>query len=353
MRATALYYPYFIPQDDAWIASALLWWEELYLIWPEGISTSNPVVQELIKLKAILTTDPSYEAIFNAPEFLEEVLQPNMSSIVKAPPSFSESIGLHRAKLGPLTDYLDSMEHDYGQRYIVSPDNYVHLDKNIEVPYMSFLADKLAEDPMHAYPASPADAVTDDENYLQYFGKVRIVVDDDIPRDRSEADQAVLLTLKDVVLEFDEFSLDNVEDLVKFRERNIEERQQFRDHMAELFASIKHASQLKGDDRIDVVQEASSKLKAGLADLEKQIKGTKLRTRFQDLGALVVGIMSSAGGPLVAGGVIVIGIGFSELSARHQIRETIELSPLTYLYKAKKSLSRSGWLSRLKNRGHR
>lgn len=349
MRATAVYYPYFVPSEAKWLASALLWWEELYLIWPKGVRIWNPVVQELVRLQAIRTIDPSYEVISRAPEFIEQVLNPNIDTIAKDPPSFSESIYLHSAKLGPLTDYLDSVAHEIGKRYVVLPAGDIRLDKRIEVPYMSFLADKLADNPSGDWSAPSADTVTDDERYLRYFGKVRTVPGAELRRDRVEADKAVLLTLRDVALELEDFSVRAVDDLARFRDEYRKERENFRRHVAELVANIKLASQLSGQEGLDLIQEASDKLKKGLSDLEKQVRGTRLRVRLGDLGAVLVGIISLPAGPLIAGGVTVVGIAVSEVAAEHQVQEVLEQSPLTYLYRAKRGLGRTGMLARVRH----
>jgi len=349
MRATAVYYPYFVPSEAKWLASALLWWEEIYLIWPQGVGTWNPVVQELMRLQAIRTIDPSQQVISWAPEFVEQVLKPNIDSIAKAAPSFSQSIYLHSAKLGPLTDSLDSVAREIGKRYAVGSGGDIRLDKRIEVPYMSFLADKLAENPAGDWSIPSADTVTDDEHYLRYFGKVRTVPDAELRTDRVEADKAVLVTLRDVALELEDFSVHAVEDLAKFRDEYRKERKRLRSHMAELVANIKLASQLRGDEGVDLVEETSRTLKRGLFDLEKQIRGYRLRARICDLGAVLAGITSLPSGPLIAGAVTVGGITVSEWTTEHQVQEILEQSPLTYLFRAKRMLGRRGLVARVRH----
>jgi len=347
MRTTALYYPYFVPQDDAWLASALLWWEEVFLIWPRGIQTSSEVVLELMEAQAIRTVDPSDDVMAYAPEFVETVLKPHLGSLGETAPDMSEAIYLHSAKLGPLTSCLDSVETSIGRRYSIASDEYVTLDKAIEIPYMSFLARKLSANPTRMWPASPADVVSDDSLYLQYFGGFEALPGNGLTKARAEADQAVLMTLKNAALGVADFNSRQVEELLRFRDDHRGERERYRRHVASTIASLKLAGAVRGDEASDLVQDASCELTRGLGDLEKQIRGTRLRAKLADLGVVLLGALTFPASPPMSVATTVIGLASSEAVAEHQARDTKAQSPYTYLYQAKRSFPEGRRITRL------
>jgi len=350
MRNDVLYYPFFVPQTNDWLASVLLWWEKLYLIWPEGTMTDNKCVSELIESGVIGTVDPTNETYWIVPQFVETILAPRIRNIAMDPASISESIVLHQGKLGPLLDYLDSVESQIGKRYIKVGYQGVRLDKTIEVPYMSFLSAKLSEKPVHPNLTHQVDTITDDENYIKYFGTIAQNFSKTSLKDRLDADTAVLVCLKDMSINLFDFDQHKIDGLLSFRRDSFQDREKFRDHVAELVAVLRKASEIKGEERADFVRPTVSKLKAGLSELEKKISGTKLRAKIGDLGAVVAGGISAVAGPGVAIGVTVVGIAASETARAHQVREIKTESPLTYLYEVKKTFGSQTLLKRIKRK---
>ena len=359
MNPAAVYYPYFFPQEDVWLASALLWWDKLYLIWPPGVGTSNEVVQELIERGVIDTIDPSDAVTDSVSGFVREVLDPSVDSLATKEPSFGESIYLLRPKVEPLIEYLEQHASVLGKRYQIVDKSNLKLDKEIEVRYMSFLADRLAKDPSRAGDAPEADTVTNDPHYLRYHGGVRTASYARQHARRGLADQAIMLAVMDVLVELEDFTLAQVDHLENFRKENAKERKRFREDMALLLASVQEASALIGAGRSAGVERCHTKVLDGLKGLEVKLEALNLRTRRQCLGVLVAGGVNAAHGALRAGppahaaGAALtaavatgIGIGVTACVANDQRRETLDESPFTYLYQVKRRFGRRGMIAR-------
>jgi hypothetical protein len=350
MRPTALYYPYFVPKNNEWLASALLWWEKLYLIWPEDIDASDPVIKEMIMANAVGRVDPTMTAIQFAPEFVDTVLRPNFDLFSHQPPSFSQSIPLHNAKVHYLVEDLKSVINRIGERYKVISSDYVLLDKAIEIPFMNFLADKLASnaDSSNYYEAS--DPVTDDVEYLKHFGNIRnIIVKENTIKNSNKneiniEDQANLIVFEDIALELKNITPKMVDELMDFRNQTQDSRKMYRKAVAKLFAATKQASNGLEKNRKDEILEAKKELLEELEKIEKQIHGTQIRAKYCDLAAFMGGIISLPGGPGIAAGVAAVGIIANEAAAANQVNEIIDQSPYSYLYKVKKEFyKRTSW----------
>ena len=352
----AIYYPWIDIVDDAWLKTALLYWDSVRTIVPESIHLpySSPTAQALQETGFLvpLRVHSEMEEIENlAPTVLAQLESPEGLALLaggmnrpiydihveKIPRSVGRLFDIHPAKLpSAIRDLLERS----GSRSSRS-NQWLQVDEGFAMFYMTLLANQLAErvDAAIVTPLPVAERVAVaarlDSRPREYeaFGRRR-----PMPKRLAQATLAEL-TIQQISISPDT----SVDDLLLFKEAHKDELARFRTEISNLAAAVDENLPVEAL-RQRVSDIYSNQVSPAIADLKGSLEGRRVRWIAEGL----IKIASLSAGPLmVAAGMSVpaallagAGISFLVLETLYNVdkRDALRKDSFSYLLSVQKEL---------------
>lgn len=339
----ALYYPSIDIDDEKWLKSAVLFWNEINTIVPESInnpynnySTQYLYDEEIIKPIYLNSNNKYVEQIyFDFMRFLDSeegmlLLKDSKDNRVKDAILYKDKIAA--GLFYKLKDFLFS-------------DSFYRLDANLVNYYMILLANSISEDKSLALVSNNlmnsklTDIIRYDNN-IRYLTKYNYY-NEEVDYDSIKQGLLTNIVIKNICIE----ETTSLEDIISFRKHYSDELARFRVNLAKLVSPVEDISSLDAlSERLNTIY--TDEFLPAYNDLQFALKSYNIKWFFDNISKLSVFSVSTTALPVILGidapQALLIGAGVSAVSSAvaYNIdkRENLRKNPYTYLLKINNEL---------------
>lgn len=340
----ALYYPSIDIDDERWLKSAVLFWNEINTIVPKAInnpynnySTQYLYDEEIIKPiyvnnenKYVMEVSSNFIKFLNSDEGWN--LLKNSSEITG-----DEAI-LHKHKMAYyLLEKLERQKFD--------EDGFYHLDSALVSYYMTLLANSISEDKSLALVSNNlvnsklTDTIRYDNN-IQNRNRYNYY-DEYVDYDFIKQGLLTNIVIKNICIE----ETTSLEDIVSFRRHYSDELARFRVNLAKLVSPIEDIYSLDAlSERLNTIY--TDEFLPAYNDLQFALNSYNIKWFFDNISKLSIFSVSTTALPVMLGvdvpQALLIGTGVSAVSSavayNIKKRENLRKNPYTYLLKINSEL---------------
>ncbi len=340
----ALYYPSIDIDDERWLKSAVLFWNEINTIVPESISSpyNNYSTQYLYDEEIIkpiyLNNDHKYvrKVSSDFKRFLDS--EEGLFLLKGSKDELVNDAILYKDKMAPcLLRKLNS--------FVFDDEEFYHLDPALVSYYMTLLANSISEDKALALVSNNLtnskltetirfDNNTRNINRHYYRGE-------DIDYDFIKQGLLTNIVIKNICIE----ETTSLEDIVSFRKHYSDELARFRVNLAKLVSPIEDIYSLDAlSERLNTIY--TDEFLPAYNDLQFALNSYNIKWFFDNISKLSIFSVSTTALPVVLGvdvpQALLIGTGVSAVSSavayNIKKRENLRKNPYTYLLKINSEL---------------
>lgn len=339
----ALYYPSIDIDDERWLKSAVLFWNEINTIVPETIN--NPYNN--------YSTQYLYDEEIIKPIYLNsnnKYVQQISSDFVKFLDSEEGIILLKNSEDNSVKNailYRDKMAAHlfYRLKQFLFNGTHYHLDANIVGYYMTLLANSISEDKALALVSNNLINLKL-TNTIRYDNSIRNLnrhnhYDENIDYDLIKQGLLTNIVIKNICIE----ETTPLEDIISFRKHHSDELARFRVNLAKLVSPIENVYSLDAlSERLNTIY--TDEFLPAYNDLQFALNSYNIKWFFDNISKLSIFSVSTTALPVVLGvdvpQALLIGAGVSAVSSAFAYnmkkRENLRKNPYTYLLKINSEL---------------